>query len=129
MYLGKNDDEVNEIDDFILASFFKLDLKLNVASIELFANNVLLFINNEAKKIFVSDTKVLDELNKFCIMRNKDYTMKLLKIQNLAKLDKAWVSRDDVIFIKTVNSMNLNELPKSYKLKYKIVFNRSMNNP
>jgi hypothetical protein len=122
IWLGENGKKIDkvEIDNKALKLFFNSDLKLSQVPIDIFANNLVLFFENEGKALLMGDLNRIRELEKFDLERSHIYTQELLDKQNLAAANKAWSEGNYNEFINLINQINKDKLPSSYQLKYKI---------
>lgn len=109
-----------EIDDEVLKLFFKTNLRLSHASNEIFINNLKLLFKNEAQQLLLGDTKKINELEKFDLVRSKNYTNHIIQKQILEIASKAWEKNNYKEFIKTIDEIGIENLNKSIELKYKI---------
>ena len=122
LWIGKNDNKADkiEIDNNVLSSFFKSNLKLSDVSMDTFINNLTSLFENEASSLLIGDKYRLEELERFDLERSHDYTKDILYKRYLAAADKAWDEKDYKGFINNIDCIDKSKLPTSYALKYEI---------
>ena len=70
-----------EIGDETLKGFFKSELKLTDAPIDVFISNLILFFENEGRPLLDGDLTLLKKLEEFDWQRSYKYTQDLIKKQ------------------------------------------------
>jgi len=108
------------IDNDTLRDFFHSPLALSQVSRTVFTDNLLLFLQGEARLLLDGDPARLAALERFDLDRSRTYTAALLLRQNKAALDQAWAEQDYARFTSIAAETDMSSLPASYVLKYKI---------
>lgn len=124
LYIGKTADTLYLIDGNIIKRFFIPDLeqffKIPELTVEDFVNNLVIFFEGEGRLLLEGNSDVLNTIEKYVLMKSKEYTTELLYKQSLDAANKAWEEGNYKDFIKYLDKMDKQKLPSSYELKYKM---------
>lgn len=118
-YVGSNEDFLYPIDEYLLKSVFKSNLKINQVTQEMFVNNLAVFFEGEGEPLLAGNNYTLEAIENFISKEGEEYTTQLVNKQNLNAANKAWEEGNYKDFIKYLNKIDTQKLPASYKLKYK----------
>jgi len=121
LWIGRNGNgnEI-EVDNDVLFTFFKLEMKLSQVTMTNFISNLRIFIDEDPRGIFSCNPKVLRELEEYHLIRSHRYTKQLLDKQKLQAAIKAWDDGNYRRFVNLLDELSDVDLPKSFKLKYQI---------
>ncbi len=122
---GRKEESSIEIDNETLSSFFRSDLKLSNVPIDVFADNLAVFLESETELLLQDDARKFQALEAFSLDRSREYTLNLLRRQKLMAADKAWVDKNYSEFVRLIGGISNDDLPASYQLKYKIAHEKS----
>lgn len=125
LWLGEKEyDDFIEIDKKIMHEFFNSKLKIRDLSNENFAENVLLFFNNEGEKVLKEPAIILKKIREIIQIQSEMYTSRINHLQYLEKANKAWNIQNYNEVIVNLDKVNQATLSPSFKKKYKIALQR-----
>ena len=118
--VGRNEDSLYPIDEYVLKSAFNSNLKINHVSQDMFVNKLSIFFEGEGKPLIAGKTYAIEAVEKYVYKEGEIYTTQLVDKHNLDAANKAWEEGNYNDFIKYLDKTNRQRLPVSYELKYKM---------
>ncbi|HNR05908.1 MAG TPA: hypothetical protein PKM27_01260 [Saprospiraceae bacterium] len=124
LYVGKKDDLLYAVDEYVLKNAFNSDLKINNVTPDTFAKNLCTFFNGRGKPLIAGNKYALSALEKYVYKEGEIYTMQLLVSQKLDAATKAWEERNYKDFVNFIDQIDKRKLAPSYKIRYKMAINK-----
>ena len=118
--IGRRNGFLSPINDKVLNEIFNSNLKVDQQIMEVFVNNVSIFLTKEGASLLKGDLNKLDEIKLFVEEESNIYNLQLKQRQNLRAINKAWDNQNYKDFIRLIEEIDKDDLPLSYQSKYKI---------
>jgi hypothetical protein len=122
IHVGRNSKSLIELTPMVIKEVFK-DEKFQFQS-TLTIDNLITFFKGVGKAIVLGDKKIFTELSEFSERQSKEYTKRIIHLQNIQWADKAWTEKDYVGFIKSIDKTEKTLLHESYLRKYRIAVDK-----
>jgi len=122
--IGKKNAHLHPINDSSIKQVFGVDIKVEQVSKEVFADNIVVFLETKGSDILKGNLDKLTQLETFVVQKSEKYTSGLIEKQCLESANKAWDSGNYREFIRLLEHIHVDNIPKSYLLKYKIASQR-----
>jgi hypothetical protein len=119
LFVGGKEKPLYPIDENVFRNVFKSELEINNLSAEDFINKLKIFFEKEGIPLITGDEEILTALERYVYNESKDYTSKLVEMQNIDAANRAWERGNYEEFIKYFDKLNRLKLPSSFELKYK----------
>jgi hypothetical protein len=81
---------------------------------------IINFLKGRGNALLKGNPDVLERLDAYTNRKAKEFTKKIVNLQNLKMADAAWANKDYAGFIKYINLIDHSSLQESYIKKYKI---------
>jgi len=122
IHAGQNSKSLTELTPIAIKEVFK-DERFRLQS-TLTMDNLISFLKTTGKSIVVGEKDAFNALKEFADNRSREYTRKIVQLQNIQWADNAWIQKDYSNFIKFIDKTEKNSLPESYLKKYKIAVDK-----
>jgi hypothetical protein len=88
-------------------------------------DNLISFLKTSGNLIVLGDKETFKKLNEFSERQSREYTRRIIHLQNIQGADNAWSQKDYTKFINCIDKVEKDLIPESYIKKYKIALNKS----
>lgn len=122
-HVGQDSKSLVELTPIVVKEVFKDD-RFQLQS-TLTIENLISFLKTSGKLIVSGDKEIFKKLNEFSDGQSREYTRRIIHLQNIQGADKAWTQKDYANFIKCIDRAEKDLLPESYLKKYKIAVDKS----
>jgi hypothetical protein len=122
IHAGQNSKSLTELTPIAIKEVFKDDSFRFQSTLTI--DNLMSLLKTTGKSIVIGDKDVFNALEEFADNRSREYTRKIVELQNIQWADNAWIQKDYLNFIKFIDKTEKNLLPESYQKKYKIAVDK-----
>jgi hypothetical protein len=121
-HVGQDSKSLIELTPIAVKEVFKDDSFLFQSTLTI--DNLISFLSGVGKPIILGDKIKFKELNEFSERQSREYTQRIIQVQNIQGADNAWKQKDYINFIKCIDRTEKDLLPESYLKKYKIAVDK-----
>jgi len=122
-HVGQDSNSLVELTPIAVKEVFKDDTFQLQSTLTI--ENLISFLKTSGKLVVSGDKETFKKLNEFSESQSREYTKRIIHLQNIQGADKAWIKKDYINFIKCIDRAEKDLLPESYLKKYKIAVDKS----